>query len=183
MNRNFRYSVVGSEMNFENLSNGWKSKAYDEIGPVQGQYMKTRNGKYYGFITIFRDVCEPKYLKIPSLYMLNIYGFTQVQDEMGWTIINETGTEIFKKRFKGIYIVNEELVVLEEFNGFIKLYFPQHKCVTQEDFTDIEPDKNFVRTFYGQNEGIYLYDGTCILKARYKSALPFGKDTFKGIKS
>ena len=65
--------------------------------------------------------------------MLNIYGFTQVQDEMGWTIINETGTEIFKKRFKGIYIVNEELVVLEEFNGFIKLYFPQHKCVTQED--------------------------------------------------
>lgn len=181
MNRNFRYSVVGSEMNFENLSNGWKSKAYDEIGPVQGQYMKTRNGKYYGFITIFRDVCEPKYIKIPSLYMLNIYGFTQVQDEMGWTIINETGTEIFKKRFKGIYIVNEELVVLEEFNGFIKLYFPQHKCVTQEDFTDIEPDKNFVRTFYGQNEGIYLYDGTCILKARYKSALPFGKDTFKGI--
>ena len=70
---------------------------------------------------------------------------------------------------------------MEEFNGFIKLYFPQHKCVTQEDFTDIEPDKNFVRTFYGQNEGIYLYDGTCILKARYKSALPFGKDTFKGI--
>ncbi len=100
MNRNFRYSVVGSEMNFENLSNGWKSKAYDEIGPVQGQYMKTRNGKYYGFITIFRDVCEPKYLKIPSLYMLNIYGFTQVQDEMGWTIINETGTEIFKKDLK-----------------------------------------------------------------------------------
>ena len=82
MNRNFRYSVVGSEMNFENLSNGWKSKAYDEIGPVQCQYMKTRNGKYYGFITIFRDVCEPKYLKIDYYINLTLEDYKSGKDVM-----------------------------------------------------------------------------------------------------
>lgn len=183
MNRNFsfRYSMAGNEMIFENLSNGWRSKPYDEIGPKQGQYMKTRNGKYYGFIDIFRDICEPKYLSIPFLYMLNIHGLVAVRDEAGWTLVNTQGVEVLKKRFKGVHIHSDELVVLEDFNGFIRLFFPQFGIVSKEEFTDIDPEQDFVRTFYGQSQGIYLYDGTCILKAQYKSAMPFGKNTFKGI--
>lgn len=184
MSRNFsfRYSMnEDGKMVFENLSNGWKSKAYDEIGPLQGQYMKTRKGKYYGFIDIFRDICEPKYLKIPYFYMVNLYGIVSARDEGGWTILNTQGVDVLKKRFRGVHVVSDELVILEQFNGFFKLYFPQFRKVSKEEFTDIEPETDYIRTFYGQNEGIYLYDGTCILNAIYKSILPFGNDTFKGI--
>lgn len=180
MNMRYCYNKVGNEMNFENLLTGWKSKSYDEIGPVLGQYMKTRNGNYYGFINIFRDICEPRYLSL-SLENMALYGFTPVQDEMGWNLITENGREVFKGRFRSIFIHSEELVVLEEFNGRIKLFFPPYNCVSKEEFTDFEPERDFVRTFSGENEGIYLYDGTCMLPARYKSAMQFGKDTYKGI--
>lgn len=183
MGKNFdsRLSNKGKKVRFENPSSGWKSKPYDEIGPIHGQYMQTRNGKNYGFIDIFKDICEPKYLSISPLFMLNVHGFVTAMDVAGWTLVNTEGVEIFKKRFKEIYIYSDELVVLKDFNGSIKLFFPQFGIVSKEEFTDVEPKHDYVRTFYEQKQGIYLYDGTCILNAKYQLAIPFGEDTFKGI--
>lgn len=185
----------GKEM-FVNFDTKRKSYSYAKIGPKVGQYLRTYDSGKFGFITILKDVCLPKYTSLPNIEELFFYGFARVQNSNGWGLVNSDGIEILKPQFEEIYIPTEchgNIVIVgktdEQECMRYGLYFPELNKITEIRYSDFDMKEGYIETELSscdtdgketrKYKGLLLYDGTEVFEPTYESVSVFYGDMFK----
>lgn len=157
------------------------SRPYNSIGPNVNIYFRTRCADRFGFITIHKDVCAPKYLKIPKISELFFYGFARVQGDEGWGLVDADGYEILETKYRQIYIYNEEIVIFGN-SGLYGLFFPATGIKTEAKYTDCELRDTYIITFSNEGKGVLLYNGMEIFEPKYANVALFSKSIFEATK-
>lgn len=165
---------------FRNLITGWKSKLYDRIYRGCGPYFKTKRGVLYGFITPYRECCEPQYLEL-ELPQLIVYGFCRVHSYAGYGIVNTEGVEVLKANCTSVIIHNENLVEFVR-DGKQYLYFPQANIAHEEEYKTLKVMRNWIKLYdYSNYQGLYTTNGVKLFEAQYLDVFPVADDVYKAI--
>lgn len=165
---------------FENLVTGWKSKLYDRIYRGCGPYFKTKRGALYGFITPYRECCEPQYLEL-KLPQLIVYGFCRVHSYAGYGIVNTEGVEVLKANCTSVIIHNENFVEFVR-NGKQYLYFPQANIAHEAEYKTLKVMRNCIKLYDISNyQGIYTTNGVKLFETQYVDIFPVADDVYKAI--
>lgn len=155
-----------------NRETNFKSPAYKRIGPKVGPYMKTFDGHHYGFMTIYRDVCPPRFSKLPEISEIFMFGFSRMQVNGKWGLVNSDGYDMLSAEYDEVYIISEDIVIVGN-NGLYGLFYPNTGIITEIKYTDFEMQDGYILTFCNVLQGILLYDGTEVFEPAYKKVKSF----------
>jgi len=179
--QNYQIITVGKNQQvFFNKDQNYRSPVYRIIGPKVSQYLRTFDGEKFGFMTIHRNVCPPRFSRLPNIADLFFYGFAIMQVGEGWGLVNHNGYDLLEPKFDELYIYNEDVVIVGK-DGFYGLFFPNENILTDIKYTDFELKEDYILTFANELQGVLLYDNTEIFEPQYVKVEKF-YDMFKATK-
>lgn len=125
---------------------------------------------HYGIMTWDkRLVFPPKCITPPDVEALETTGYTFIQLEDGYNIINNNGQLFLEESVENIvWLVPKEIVGFVAKDGTENIFFIKNKKVIRK-ITDVALQQNFIQTFRGKKTGITTYSGIEIFEPKYSA--------------
>jgi len=138
----------------------------------------------YGIMTWDkRLIFPPKCITPPDVEALETTGYTFIQLEDGYNIIDRKGQVFLEEAVEDIaWLVPKEIVGFVAKDGTENMFFIKNRKVIRK-ITDAELQQKFIQTFRGKKTGITTYSGIEVFEPKFSAVAIFDEGIYIGYNS